>query len=165
MFGAGLDLTWQEPDQCLLRSHTIFNIKINSKQTYNLFAVIENPYQQEAQERWGNTDAYRESAKRLKDYSAEDVEMAKKEMSEATLIMLDAMLAGLPADSPEAMAGAAAHRKSISDWWYDCSYDMHVNLAQMYVADDRFSEFYEKMHPGLAQYVHDAIFANAIANS
>lgn len=125
----------------------------------------KNPYEKEARERWGDTDAYRDSATRLKGYSAEDIEMAKKEMSEATLIILDAMLAGLPADSPEAMAGAAAHRKSISDWWYDCSYEMHVNLAQMYVADERFSEFYEQIHSGLSQYVHDAIFANALANS
>lgn len=127
--------------------------------------MIQDPYQQEAQERWGNTDAYRQSANRLKDYSAEDVELAKKDMNEATLIILDAMLAGLPADSPEAMAGAAAHRKSISDWWYECSYEMHVNLAQMYISDERFSDFYEKMNVGLAQYVHDAIFANALANS
>lgn len=125
----------------------------------------KNPYEEEARERWGDTDAYRDSATRLKGYSAEDIEMAKKEMSEATLLILDAMLAGLPADSPEAMAGAAAHRKSISDWWYDCSYEMHVNLAQMYVADDRFSEFYEQIHLGLSQYVHDAIFANALANT
>lgn len=127
--------------------------------------MIQNQYQQETQDRWGNTDAYRESANRLKSYSAEDVEMAKKEMSEATLLILDAMLAGLPADSVAAMSGAEAHRKSISDWWYECNYEMHVNLAQMYVADSRFADFYESMHPGLAQYVHDAIFANAVSHS
>ena len=127
--------------------------------------MIENPYEQEARARWGETDPYRESAKRLTTYSAEDIEMAKKEMSEATSLILDAMLAGLPADTLEAMAGAEAHRKSISDWWYECSYEMHTNLAQMYLADKRFSAFYESMHPGLAKYVHDAIFANAVTNS
>lgn len=86
-------------------------------------------------------------------------------MSEATLEILDAMRAGLPADSPEAMAGAEAHRSSITEWWYECSYDMHTNLAAMYVADERFAKTYNDMAPGLAQYVHDAIYANAIANS
>lgn len=127
--------------------------------------MVENLYEEEAQARWGETDAYKESAKRLTTYSAEDIEMAKKEMSEATAQILDAMLAGLPATDASALAGAEAHRKSISDWWYDCSYEMHVNLAQMYVADERFSAFYENMHSGLAQYVHDAIYANAVANS
>ncbi len=127
--------------------------------------MVENLYEEEAQARWGETDAYKESTKRLTTYSAEDIEMAKKEMSEATAQILDAMLAGLPAIDARALAGAEAHRKSISDWWYDCSYEMHVNLAQMYVADERFSAFYENMHSGLAQYVHDAIYANAVANS
>lgn len=127
--------------------------------------MIENPYADEAKERWGHTDAYKESADRLKNYTPEDIELAKKAMSEATLEILDAMNAGLPADSPEAMAGAEAHRASITDWWYECGYDIHVNLAAMYVADERFAKNYNDMAPGLAQYVHDAIYANAIANS
>jgi hypothetical protein len=31
----------------------------------------------------------------------------------------------------------------------------------MYVADPRFTKTYEDVAPGLAQYVHDAITANA----
>lgn len=127
--------------------------------------MIEDPYAAEAQDRWGNTDAYQESAKRLKNYTPEDVEMAKKEMLEASTQILDAMLAGLPADSDLAMAGAQAHRNSISNWWYECSYEMHTGLAGMYLADERFSKFYEDLHPGLTQYVHDAIYANAVLNS
>jgi hypothetical protein len=42
---------------------------------------------------------------------------------------------------------------------------MHAGLAQMYIADQRFSEFYEQLQPGLSQFVHDAILANAITNS
>jgi hypothetical protein len=38
---------------------------------------------------------------------------------------------------------------------------MHVGLAEMYLADPRFTETYEKIAPGLAQYLHDAIKANA----
>lgn len=127
--------------------------------------MIENPYAQEAQERWGDTDAYQESASRLSKYTPDDIELAKKQMSEATLQMLDAMLAGLSPESNEAMEGAEAHRNSISDWWYECNYEMHTGLAAMYVADERFAEFYESIHPGLAQYVHDAIYANAISKS
>lgn len=126
---------------------------------------LENPYADEAKERWGNTDAYQESARRLKSYTPEDIELAKKAMGEATQEILDAMLAGLSPDSTEAQAGAEAHRKSISDWWYECNYEMHTNLASMYIVDERFAKTYNDMAPGLAQYVHDAIYANAINQS
>lgn len=123
---------------------------------------LDTPFAQEAKQRWGDTDAYQESAQRLKNYTPEDIELAKKAMQEATQEILDAMLAGLPPESPEAMAGAEAHRNSISEWWYECSYDMHTGLAAMYIADERFKQTYEQMHEGLAQYVHDAIYANAV---
>ena len=71
------------------------------------------------------------------------------------------MNAGKPADSPEAMDGAEAHRQQINDAFYDCSYEIHVGLAEMYLADPRFTATYEKIAPGLAQYLHDAIKANA----
>lgn len=59
------------------------------------------------------------------------------------------------------MEGAEAHRRQITDSFYDCSYEMHVGLAEMYIADPRFTATYEKIAPGLAQYLHDAIKANA----
>jgi hypothetical protein len=40
---------------------------------------------------------------------------------------------------------------------------MHRGLAEMYVADDRFRAGYERVAPGLAQYVHDAVVADADA--
>ncbi len=38
---------------------------------------------------------------------------------------------------------------------------MHRNVAQMYVTDERFRATYENQHEGLAQYVRDAVVANA----
>ena len=38
---------------------------------------------------------------------------------------------------------------------------MHLNLAEMYIADERFAASYERVAPGLARYVHDAVVANA----
>lgn len=62
------------------------------------------------------------------------------------------------------MAGAGARRRQINDAFYPCSYEIHVGLAEMYVADPRFTATYEKIAPGLAQYLHDAIRANAARN-
>jgi MerR family transcriptional regulator, thiopeptide resistance regulator len=40
---------------------------------------------------------------------------------------------------------------------------MHRNLAEMYVADPRFTATYDQVRDGLAQYVYTAIVANADA--
>ena len=115
----------------------------------------------EAEERWGETDAYRESQRRVARYSKADWERIKADGKAAVDQLVAAMQAGKPADSAEAMAGAEAHRRQIDDWFYPCPSAMHVGLAEMYLADPRFTATYEKITPGLAQYVHDAIKANA----
>ncbi|MGH2858147.1 MAG: TipAS antibiotic-recognition domain-containing protein [Solirubrobacteraceae bacterium] len=38
---------------------------------------------------------------------------------------------------------------------------MHRSLGELYVADARYSEPYEKLAPGFSAYVRDAIAANA----
>ncbi len=118
----------------------------------------------EAKARWGETDAYKDSQQRLDGYSKEDIAKAQLAMQEATNLVLNALKAGLPADSAEAMAGAEAHRKSITDWWYECNYEIHTGLATMYLADPRFTAHYESQYAGLAKYIHDAIMANAVKN-
>ncbi len=115
----------------------------------------------EAEERWGGTDAYRESQRRTARYTKADWERIKAQGQAAIEQVVTAMNAGKPADSEEAMAGAEAHRRQIHDAFYECSYEMHVGLAEMYIADARFTATYEKIAPGLAQYLHDAIKANA----
>ena len=60
------------------------------------------------------------------------------------------------------MGAAEAHRQHIAAWFYDCGYDIHRGLAQMYVEDPRFTAHYEQLAEGLATYVHDAVMANAV---
>jgi MerR family transcriptional regulator, thiopeptide resistance regulator len=59
-----------------------------------------------------------------------------------------------------AMDAAELHRASMQRF-YDCSYDMHRNLADMYISDPRFTATYDEIRPGMAHYVRDAIHANA----
>jgi hypothetical protein len=59
------------------------------------------------------------------------------------------------------MDAAEAHRRHIHDRFYELDHQFHRNLADMYVADPRFTKTYEDQEPGLAAYVRDAIHANA----
>jgi hypothetical protein len=118
-------------------------------------------YAAEVEERWGDTDAYRESQRRVARYSKADWQRIKAQGHAAIEQVVAAMRAGRPSNSPEAMDGAEAHRRQIDDAFYPLSHAGHVGLAEMYLADPRFTATYEKIAPGLAQYLHDAIQANA----
>jgi DNA-binding transcriptional MerR regulator len=118
-------------------------------------------YAREAEERWGDTDAYRQSQERTRRYTKDDWRRIVAEGEEVTERLAALKRAGTPPDSTEAMDAAEAHRAQIDRWFYDVGYPMHRGLADMYLADPRFTKTYDDREPGLAQYVHDAIHANA----
>lgn len=118
-----------------------------------------NAHDKEVQERWGNTDAYRQSQSKSAKYSKEDFEAAKVDQEAATELFVYAFGNSLPFDSNKTKEAVIAHREAITKWFYDCSVEMQKNLAVMYVEDPRFKEYYDGRVKGLAQYVHDAIQA------
>jgi MerR family transcriptional regulator, thiopeptide resistance regulator len=141
-------------------------INLTAEERLEVFGDFDpDQHAAEVEERWGDTDAYRESAKRTARYTKADWERIKAQGQAAIEQVVAAMSAGKPADSPEAMDGAEAHRRQIDDAFYACSYELHVGLAEMYLADPRFTATYEKIAPGLARYLHDAIKANAARNA
>jgi hypothetical protein len=114
-------------------------------------------FENEVQERWGDTEAYRQSKSKTSKYSKEDFEVAKVDQEAATELFVYAFGNSLPIDSPKAQEAVKAHRDAITKWFYDCSVEMQKNLAVMYLEDPRFKEYYDGRVRGLAQYVHDAI--------
>jgi hypothetical protein len=119
-------------------------------------------YAAEAEERWGETDAYRESHRRTSSYTKEDWHRLGEQSGQIEAELAACLAAGEPADGARAKAAAEAHRLHIDSWFYPCSHDMQVGLAEMYLADPRFRARYDEIAPGLAQYLHDAIVANAL---
>ena len=119
-------------------------------------------FDNEVQERWGDTDAYRQSKAKTSKYSKDDFEAAKVDQEAATELFVYAFGNSLPIDSPKAQEAVRAHRDAITKWFYDCSVEMQKNLAQMYIEDPRFKEYYDGRVRGLAQYVHDAIHSQWI---
>lgn len=116
-------------------------------------------YEEEVIERWGDTNAYRQSKAKTSKYSKEDFEAAKVDQEAATELFVYAFGNSLPIDSPKAQEAVIAHREAITKWFYDCSVEMQKNLAVMYIEDPRFKEYYDGRVRGLAQYVHDAVMA------
>jgi hypothetical protein len=116
----------------------------------------------EVKERWGGTEEYRESNRRVAGYSKDDWRRIQEEAAATGARMVGLLAAGADPDGEEAMAGAEAMREHISRWFYPCSYAIHAGLADMYEADPRFTAHYEAQAPGLAAFVAAAIRANAM---
>jgi DNA-binding transcriptional MerR regulator len=118
-------------------------------------------YAQEVGERWGGTEPYQQSQQRASSYTKEDWARMAADQDAVEARFADLLRDAAAADSQQAMDAAQAHRDLISHWFYDCPAQLHLGLAQMYLADPRFTAHYEQRAPGLAQFVHDAIVANA----
>ena len=145
-----------------MEAHKV-GIQLTPEERFEVFGGFDpDEHAQEAQERWGDTDAYKESNRRTSRYTKDDWKRIKDESDEWGRRLAAAMDAGLPADSPEARELAEEHRSHISRWFYECSYDIHTGLADMYIADPRFTATYENIKPGMTQYLHDAVHANAV---
>lgn len=116
-------------------------------------------YKKEAKERWGNTDAYKQSQERAKKFTKADWDVMSKKTDANLRAMVALMEAGKAADSAEVIAEVANHRAGINRF-YDCTDEIYRGLADMYVADDRFAEFYRKYHADLPQFLSNAMKAS-----
>jgi MerR family transcriptional regulator, thiopeptide resistance regulator len=126
-----------------------------------MFEGFDNsPYEEEVRERWGHTEAHRESARRTSYGPEQWAEMqAEQEAIERELAEL--MRAGEAPTGEPGMGAVERHRQLIETWFYPCSPQIHRGLGEMYVADERFALHYDERAPGLATFVRDAIVANA----
>jgi MerR family transcriptional regulator, thiopeptide resistance regulator len=136
--------------------------EMNDEELFEVFGDFDpSKHEDEARERWGATDAYRESARRTRGYTKDDWRRYKSE-SDAIVEDLAALMdEDVPPEDARAMDAAERHRLQIDRWFYPCSREMHVELGRMYVDDPRFAANYDKVRTGLAQYLCDAIAANA----
>jgi DNA-binding transcriptional MerR regulator len=134
---------------------------LDGEETMTKEEMFESALEREAKERWGHTESYRVSQERTKKYTKEDWDRIKTEQSAILDAFAELAEANVPAGDPRAMDVAERHRASIDATFYPCSRAMHASLGQMYVDDPRFTETYERKRAGLAEYVRDAIVANA----
>jgi DNA-binding transcriptional MerR regulator len=144
-----------------MEAHTM-GINLTPQERFEVFGDADpEQHADEARQRWGDTDAYRESQRRAGTYGKEDWLRLKAEAAQVEADFAGLLAGGVPADDPRATDVAERHRLQIDRWFYPCPAELHTGLADMYVADPRFTQHYEDVAPGLAQYVHDAIHANA----
>jgi len=131
------------------------NTKINDEELYDAFKDDDvKEYQYEVKQRWGNTEAYKQSQAKVSKMTKAQMQKLKEDGTKHTQTIADNMYKGI--DHPDVQALIKKSHEGVN-FFYECSLDMFHNLGQMYVDDPRFTAYYEKFAPGLAVFMRDAI--------
>lgn len=137
---------------------------MSTKAMLEVFPEMKEEYQHEAEQRWGSTDAWKQSAKRHDSYTKADWKLMKAEMQQVQEQLETVFNAGKAPASPEAIAAVEASRLLIDRWHYTCSKEFHVTLTAGTSSDERFVRNIDKNCPGLAVFIHEAAKANFVAS-
>ncbi|EGA90868.1 transcriptional regulator, MerR family protein [Planococcus donghaensis MPA1U2] len=117
----------------------------------------EQQYGNEIRENYGDELVDRSNAKMLK-LSEEDYQEFMKLEQQILNGLAEAMETGDPT-SEAAQQTVDLHCQWLNFTWSTYSKEAHRGLAEMYVADERFATYYDKVQPGTAQFLRDAIVA------
>lgn len=114
-------------------------------------------YAQEAKQRWGDTDAYRQSAKRTSGYTKEQLAQISAQGDAIFAAFSQCMRKGDAASSPSAQALVARWQAHITQHFYTCTSEILAGLGLMYANDERFAQNIDRNGEGTARYMADAI--------
>jgi len=115
----------------------------------------EKRYGKEIREKYGD-DTVDESNKKIMNMSKEQYE----DFENLNRMILDTLKAAMETGDPAgemAQKACDMHKKWLSYTWKKYSPEIHAGLAQMYVDDERFKEYYDRIRPGMAEFFRDAI--------
>ena len=114
-------------------------------------------YKSEAQEKWGNTEAFKEHQEKTKSYSKEKWNSMAAGMDAIMDRFAAAMINGDTPDSAAAQDLVKALQSHISENYYTCTKEILAGLGQMYVADERFKNNIDTHGDGTAAFICEAI--------
>ena len=114
-------------------------------------------YSKEAKEKWGSTEAYKESAEKTKDYSKEKWSDVSEGMNALTAKFAECKARGNAPESDEAQALVKKWQNYITENFYTCTKEILAGLGKMYIADERFKENIDKHGKGTAEFMCQAI--------
>lgn len=150
---AQLDLLIHTVDQTI--RHLRGEITMSTKDFYAGFDEEQQKrYEDEARQRWGEASVA-ESARRWNSRTREQKNAILAEGSQITQAIADAMHLGY--DHPQVQTWVERWHQSIQTNFYDCSLEVFEALGHGYVSDARFTAFYEKVKPGLAAFMEQAM--------
>ncbi len=119
------------------------------------FEKAQKEYQREAEQRWGDTDSYKQSRQKTSTYNKNDWERINAD-AERIFSAFAANMDKAP-DSPEVQKLVADWQNHITKYYYDCTKDILRGLGEMYIGDERFTKNIDKNGAGVADFMNRAI--------
>ena len=143
------------------RLERLISVIDDSVKGENVMKAFDNSefekYKSEAEEKWGNTDAYKEHKERTQNYTKQKWNDLAEGMD---LIMEEfaiCMKRDEKPDSPEAQKLVKMLQSHITENYYLCTNEILAGLGKMYVADERFKKNIDKHGDGTAEFISEAI--------
>lgn len=118
-------------------------------------------HKEEAKARYG--EKYEESLRRTSKYTRQDWEAMKLDSKRIMDSIVSNMAKG-PAH-PDVLDLISLHRGHITRWFYDCTPEIYRGLADLYVQDPRFTASFERIKPGLAEFMNRAMINYCVSLS
>jgi DNA-binding transcriptional MerR regulator len=136
-------------------------IKMSNKEKFEGFKkkmIDENEkkYGKEIRQKYGEDTVNKSNAK-LMNMTEEQYEEFEKLGALLNETLKEAFAIGDPAGEL-AQKAADLHKQWLCYTWPSYSKEAHAGVAQMYVDDERFTAYYDKEQPGMAEFLRDAIF-------
>ncbi len=121
------------------------------------YETARQQYQDEAKQRWGGTDAYRESQAKTAAYSAAQTDEATRGLM---AVFGEFAVCRQNGNAPHSVA-AQAIVKRLQDYitahFYTCTKEILAGLGQMYVCDRRFKANIDQYGDGTAEFAAAAV--------
>ncbi|MEH7114113.1 MerR family transcriptional regulator [Neobacillus niacini] len=115
----------------------------------------EKKYGKEIREKYGK-DAVEASNAKVMNMTQEQYDEVTALGEKLSLTLAEAFKTDDPA-CELAQRAAELHKQWLCFYWKEYSKEAHAGLAQMYVADERFTAYYDKEQPGTAEFLRNAI--------
>lgn len=123
----------------------------------NMLDENEAKYGDEIREKYGEETIAKSNAK-FANLTEAEYERSNVLASEIIECLLKGMDSG-DAAGASAQEAVEKHKEWLMIYWSEYSKEAHVGLGEMYVADERFTVYYDQHRPGAAQFLCDAIHA------
>ena len=114
-------------------------------------------YEDEAKQRWGGTDAYKESQAKTAGYSKDKWNDILAGMNGVFAEFAECKKCGESADSETAQSLVKKLQDYITANFYHCTNEILAGLGQMYVCDERFKNNIDSHGEGTAEFVSEAM--------
>jgi len=132
----------------------VVSVKVFDNSDYE---TAQRKYADEAKQRWGKTEAWKESQEKTQKYTKDKWMKINEGMADIFRGVAGCMKNNLSPEEKEVQALVKQWQEYITANFYHCTNDILCGLGQMYVADERFTWNIDRYGEGTAEYISKAI--------